>query len=313
MVNEIIQKYKEGKSISQLLIEYPSYNRRQINKILTENHIVIRGGRKRKELTNNQIEEIKEMINNGAFLVEIANYFNFDKETMRNKLNELGLTIKNKNRINRKIKSDFFSKIDSPIKAYWLGFLFTDGSVDHYKTTGRIRLQLQEKDLEILEKFKEDLGIDSKIIYDIRDNSTCCSVEFVDEQIFNDLGKYGIIPNKTYMTNRVPYDKIPEKYLKNFVLGLFDGDGNLNCSKDFTDVSLGYTAYHQTEVEDFQYLINKLANIPTKNKIFFTSAWHTQWRGRRQVLQILDILYENNPRFLKRKYDIYLALKNSFN
>ena len=140
MVNEIIQKYKEGKSISQLLIEYPSYNRRQINKILTENHIVIRGGRKRKELTNNQIEEIKEMINNGAFLVEIANYFNFDKETMRNKLNELGLTIKNKNRINRKIKSDFFSKIDSPIKAYWLGFLFTDGSVDHYKTTGRVRL-----------------------------------------------------------------------------------------------------------------------------------------------------------------------------
>lgn len=313
MVNEIIQKYKEGKSISQLLVEYPSYNRRQINKILTENHIVIRGGRKKKELANAQIEEIKEMIDNGAFLIEIANHFNFDKETMRNKLKELGLSIKNKNKINRKIKSNFFSKIDSPIKAYWLGFLFTDGSVDHYKTTGRIRLQLQEKDLEILEKFKEDLGIDSKIIYDVRSNSTCCSVEFVDEQIFNDLRKYGIIPNKTYMINRIPYDKIPEEYLKNFVLGLFDGDGNLNCSKNFSDVTLGYTAYYQTEVEDFQYLINKLANIHTKNKNFFTSAWHTQWRGRKQVLQILDILYENSPRFLQRKYNIYLALKNSFN
>ena len=192
------------------------------------------------------------MIDNGAFLKEIAQYFNFDPETMRNKLNELGLEIKNKNRVNRHIKSNYFSSIDLPEKAYWLGFLFTDGSVDHYGATGRIRLQLQENDLEILEKFKEDLGLECKIIYDKRVNSTCCSVEFVDEQIFNDLGKYNIIPNKTYIVDRIPFDKIPEQFLPNFVLGLFDGDGTLSCSNDFSkDVVFGYTAYHQSEVKDF--------------------------------------------------------------
>lgn len=103
--------------------------------------------------------------------------------------------------------------------------------------------------MEILEKFKEDLHIDSKIIYDKRPNSTCCSVEFVDEQIFNDLAKYGIIPNKTYTVDRIPYDKIPKEYLSAYTLGLFDGDGSLSCSQDYsTDVTLNYTAYHETEV-----------------------------------------------------------------
>ena len=30
----------------------------------------------------------------------------------------------------------------------------------------------------------------------------------VDEQIFNDLGKYGIVPNKTYETNHILYNYI---------------------------------------------------------------------------------------------------------
>lgn len=181
MESEIISKYQAGESISKLLQQYPNYNRRQINKILLDNNISIRGGRKKKTLSQEQIVTVTEMINNGAFLKEIADYCKLDKETMRIRLKELGLKITNTNRVNRRIKSDYFSVIDSPIKAYWLGFLFTDGTVDHYQKTGRIRLQLQERDKEILEKFKEDLSLDCKIIYDIRPNSTCCSVEFVDE------------------------------------------------------------------------------------------------------------------------------------
>lgn len=314
MEKEIIQKYQNGKSISQLLIEYPELNRRKINKILTNNGIAIRGGRNKKTLTNSQIEEIKRMIDNGAFLKEVADYCNLDRETMRLKLQELNLKITNTNKINRHIKSNYFSQIDTPEKAYWLGFLFTDGSVDHYKSTGRIRLQLQEKDLEILEKFKEDLGIETSIIYDKRSNSTCCSVEFVDEQIYNDLKEYNIIPNKTYEIDHIPYEKIPKDFWPAYALGLFDGDGSLFVSNDYsTDVSINYTAYHESEVKDFQNLINLIANISTTNKNFFTSAWHTQWRGRLQVLKILDILYSNCPRHLKRKYDKYIALKNSLN
>jgi hypothetical protein len=252
------------------------------------------------------------MISNGALLKDIIDYSGFDSQTVKYRLIELGIEINNTNRVNKRLKSNYFSEIDSPEKAYWLGFLFTDGSVDHYKTTGRIRLQLQERDKEILEKFKEDLCLDCKIIYDIRNNSTCCSVEFTDEQIYNDLANYDIIPRKTYEIDHIPYKKVPKKYWESYALGLFDGDGSLSCNNDCSkDVTLNYTAYHETEVQDFQELINTLIGKEEKNKNFFTSAWHTQWRGRLQVLKILSILYEKCPRHLERKYQKYLSLKNS--
>lgn len=312
MEEKIIKEYLKGKSISSLLFDYPTYNRRQITKILKDNGVTIRGGRKKKMLSDEQITEIKKMIDDGAFLIEIASYCKLSKETMRIRLNDLGLKIKNTNRINRHIKSNYFSVIDAPEKAYWLGFLYTDGAVDHYRATGRIRLQLQEQDKEILEQFKKDLGIESKIIYDTRPNSTCCSVEFTDEQIFNDLAKYDIIPNKTYKIDHIPYKAIPKEYLKDFVLGLFDGDGGLSLNANApNDVTLSYTAYYETEVKDFQFLINSLANIQKDLKNYYTGAWRTQWRGRLQVLKILDILYKDSPRYLKRKYDKYITLKNS--
>lgn len=311
MNQNIINEYLSGKSISQILLEYP-YTRREITQFLKDNNVTIRGGRKKKTLTESQIEEAKQMIKEGAFLNELAEYFKLDKETMRIRLSELGLKITNTNRINRHIKSNYFSQIDNPVKAYWLGFLFTDGAVDHYKATGRIRLQLQQQDIEILEKFKEDLGIETKIIYDKRPNSVCCSVEFVDEQIFQDLNKYDIIPNKTYEIAHIPFDKIPKEYQTAFVLGLFDGDGSLSCSENYSsDVTLGYTAYHESEVKEFQIYIDTLIDKQNSTTCFFTSAWHTQWRGRLQVLKILDKLYASCPRHLARKYNIYVALKNS--
>ena len=156
-IKEIIDKYVAGKSISALLLEYPKLNRREITSLLRNNNITIRGGRSKKTLTDDQIEKVKIMIANGAFLNEIANELKLDKGTLKLRLDELGIKITNTNRVYRRIRCDYFSSIDSPEKAYWLGLLFTDGSVDHYGHTGRIRLQLQEQDIDILKKFKEDL------------------------------------------------------------------------------------------------------------------------------------------------------------
>lgn len=310
MEQKIIQEYLNGKSINQLSKEY-SVSYHSIQKLLRDNNITIRGGRKKIELTDIEKAELTEQYNNYIPIKEIALKLHYNVDVINRTIKELGLT-RSSNRVNRNIKSNFFSNIDSPIKAYWLGLLFTDGSVDHYKTTGRIRIQLQEQDLDILKQYQEDLGIESKIIYDTRPNSVCCSVEFVDEQIFNDLGKYGIVPNKTYECKHIPYELIPKEYWPAFALGLYDGDGGLSCSANFsTDVTMNFTSYYESVVQDFQILIDLLINKENHTKNFFTSAWHTQWRGRKQVLEILDYLYSNCPRHLERKYQKYLQLKNS--
>lgn len=310
MENKIIEEYLNGKSIKKLSQEYPfSYYR--IQKILTKNNITIRGGRKKKELSKKQLIEYEKDLKNGISDIELSKKYLLDKTTLRRIKEEHGFE-RNYNRINKRIKNNYFSEINSHEKAYWLGFLYTDGNIDHYRHTGRIRLQLQEKDKEILEKFKECLQIDSKIIYDKRINSVCCSVEFVSEQIYQDLINFGIVPNKTYLSKHIPFEKIPKQYITSFLLGLFDGDGNFYCSENYsTDVTFGFTSYYESVVKDFQKEIDKIIHKKKSNKIFFTSAWHAEWRGRKQVLSILNILYKDCPIHLNRKYQLYLKLKQS--
>lgn len=310
----IIEEYtKNKKSINQLSKEYPiTYC--GIQKILRENQISIRGGRKKKvdSLTPEQLRSIELMYKEGKTLQEIASIIGFHKQTIGNIIKEKGFSRPNNNRVNKRINSSYFSIIDSEEKAYWLGFLFTDGSVDHYGVTGRIRLQLQKIDVDILEKYKECLCLDCKIIEDKQRNLV--SVEFTDEQIFNDLSKYGIVPNKTYECKHIPFNKIPPQFLVHFIRGLYDGDGCLTMSEDCsTDVTFGFTSYYESIVQEFQLAIDNLINKTTHNKNVYTNTWHTNWRGRLQILSILDILYKDSNIYLDRKYQKYLKLKDSLN
>ena len=56
-----------------------------------------------------------------------------------------------------KINKNFFNKIDTEEKAYFLGFLYADG----YNNTDRnsVALSLKEDDKEILEKYSEKTDI----------------------------------------------------------------------------------------------------------------------------------------------------------
>jgi len=310
MEQKIIQEYLEGKSISFLSQHYNiPYGR--IQRLLKSNNVTIRGGRKLKVLSEEQKKQATDLFNEGIAIKTIAKTIGTDVTVLNRFIEEQGLT-RSKNRVNKRILDDYFSKIDSSEKAYWLGFLFTDGTVDENKGSKRIRLQLQQKDISILEKLKECLQLDSKIIYDKRPNSVCCSVEFVSEQIFNDLGNYGIVPNKTYVTKNIPYDKIPKEFLPAFALGLLDGDGSVQvAANDPTDVTVGFTSYYESVVKDFQMIVDSLIEKEDHSKLFFTSAWHTHWRGRQQVLKILDKLYSSCPLHLERKYENYLKIKES--
>ena len=310
MEKEIIQKYLNGASISALEKEYyPSYNYRKIRKILNDNNIEIRGGRKKKTLTNKQLQYLEQKYcNEGEDLNKLAEYFNWDRETLRNLINEKGLVKKTNNRVNKRLNEEYFSVIDSEEKAYFLGLLITDGSVDKKDgRQGRIRLQLQATDKDILIKFKNALQVDSDLILDPRGNQ-CYSVEFSSDKIFNDLSKYNIIPNKTYSISNLPTN-IPNHLMKDFLRGMIDGDGSITFDKIMSkDVALNFTSYYQSFVLDFQKEINKLINKSEPNKVFFTSAWHCQWRGYNQVLNILNILYKDATIYINRKYQLYNQL-----
>ncbi len=63
-------------------------------------------------------------------------------------------------------RKDYFEEINTPDKAYFLGFLKADGYID--KNRNRVALRLQEKDVEILRKFCDVLQLPQSRINKIK-------------------------------------------------------------------------------------------------------------------------------------------------
>jgi len=113
-----------------------------------------------------------------------------------------------------------FEKCDTPDKAYWIGFIMADGCViDDKKKQYQLIVGLAKKDYSHLEKLRKFLGT-NKPIEKMKDDG--CQLRINSKKIVRDLYKYGIIPNKT---GREIVKGIPQKYLRDFIRGYFDGDG----------------------------------------------------------------------------------------
>lgn len=142
---------------------------------------------------------------------------------------------------------DFFKVIDTKEKAYWLGFLFADGYITIEHTCSgdyyRMGIELSEKDRIIIEKFCKTIGLNPKLIKTrVRLHSytkkkyRSCSIRWGDQDFAHDLIKHGMeyeYNNEKRM--RVKIMKLPEllnhELMITFILGFYDGDGNLGLKK----------------------------------------------------------------------------------
>lgn len=307
---EIIKRYVEGESISSLAQTTP-YSYMVIRNMLVSAGVQIRGGRKKIEFTPEQIEYITNEYCYGiATLNDIAKHLEIPKTRVQSFIVNNHLTRQNpnsKNRVNKHLIYDYFSCIDTPEKAYYLGLLFTDGSVDTNRY--RIRITLQSRDKDILEQMRKDLQVDSNLILDPRGKG-CFSLEFCNKKMFEDLAKYNIIPNKTYSVKHLPTN-IPKEFEKDFLRGLLDGDGGITYSENMSsDVTVHFTSYYESIVTEFRDRIDLLIEKEKHNQPIYTTCWHVSWRGYNQVLSILNILYKDSSRYINRKYEKYLSLLN---
>ena len=134
------------------------------------------------------------------------------------------------------LKSDFFEKINTKEKAYWLGFMIADGFVtiranrNNIKTIGMV---LSIKDESSINSLISTLGlnISFKNYYEIErlDKNKVkkifryCRINWNNQKMANDLIYHGVVPNKSKII-RLPELDNRKLYLA-FLLGYFDGDG----------------------------------------------------------------------------------------
>ena len=198
-----------------------------------------------------------------------------------------------------------FEIIDTEEKAYWLGFLYADGSVG--STDNRIELGLAEKDLNHIEKFKEFIGVPNKISY--RPQTKSYRYIFKSIPCKEDLIKQGCVPKKSLILKFPTEQQVPNYLIKHFIRGYFDGDGWFSNTSSCFQVGIIGT-------EDFIKGFLNIIEIQNKNNKIFTvhredGAKRYVFSGLNDVTNFLNWIYKDATIYLDRKYNHYLDFINN--
>lgn len=109
----------------------------------------------------------------------------------------------------------------SPNFAYAIGLIASDGNLN---SDGR-HIAFVSKDIELAKKFKTALKINNKITRVGRGGETVkeyYGVSFGDKIFYKFLNTIGLTKRKS---KTIEFVNIPEKFFRDFLRGLFDGDG----------------------------------------------------------------------------------------
>lgn len=124
----------------------------------------------------------------------------------------------------REIREDFFRRIDTPEKAYWLGFLSADGWIVTEKGTLRgVGFALHERDQAILEQYAQSIRFPGSPIR-TRKGSPLMQVKFTSPAMAADLVTHGVTPQKS---RTIAWPELEAHLLRHYARGVFDGDGSV--------------------------------------------------------------------------------------
>lgn len=297
-IKQIIDWYeKDGYTISYIAEKLLKCRSSSISTILKNNNITIRGQKSGRVLNINEEKEVIDLyVHHRYSQQQIAEKFSCSSFVIHNILKRNNIKIISQPKINKQQREDYFDIIDSEHKAYWLGFIFADGNVHK----NELSIEIHEKDKALLEQFKEDLNLNSKITIRHRKNTSVCCIRMTSSHLCNSLAQYGIIPNKTKNVHHLP--EVPIDFLPHFLRGLIDGDGWITIDKSGY-YHIGFVSNYQSVCEDFKKYCNILTNNLCKAKI--TRKGKTpcfQIQGKQATKQLATVLYKDNTICLSRKY-----------
>ena len=200
--DELIAKYLSGKTLNELHEEY-GFKSDTISKYLRNHGVEIRSPFK---FNSEEKEAICIDYEDGMTEKKLAIKYNSNRTTIRNVLKEYGIKRRGSSEYRiYSLNESYFDEINTPNKAYILGFLYADGNVSKKKY--RIQLSLQEGDVEILNRIKEELNSGAPLVYkefekyndkyNIKTQNQW-SLDLNCRHMHESLCRWGVIPQKTH-------------------------------------------------------------------------------------------------------------------
>lgn len=297
---KLIDDYKNIQSISKLAILW-NIDYRTIRKFLRSVG-VFSEPKKSKPLND---AEVQRMYVDGVPIREIANRMESTHRRVRDLLLKIGVPLRGNRWYD--YNEDYFSKIDTSEKAYWLGFLYADGCVfsDGYKINS-VTVKLSSCDKEHLISLKCAVGYTGQIkdrsynatfpIKKYNGSFKSSQLRITSKKMVKDLITLGCHQNKSLTVCFPNHSVVPTDFISHFIRGYFDGDGSVSTS----DPQVSFLGTYQFLEEIRNILSKTIGTAPVKihrhNRIF-----HLHYGGRLQCKAIGEYLYKNATVWLDRK------------
>lgn len=214
---------------------------------------------------------------------------------------------------------DYFKKIDTERKAYFLGFILADGCVylGVNKNSYRFQMNLQTQDKYILEELQKDIGSDYKIQdkqFGYKKNGDPKFISLLkinSSKLCEDLINLGVIPRKS-MKQEMKKNLIPNKLISHFIRGYFDGNGSCSIRKNLISLDFFGSKTICLQIDEYLKLNNINKNVlygNNKNELYGLRINNTD-----NKILLYYYLYEDATIYLKRKkekFDKFLQYKKS--
>ena len=298
---DIVKSFQEGKTFKELQDKYNAHYF-TIKKVLEEYNV---NTNSKRRWTEQQKKDIVRMYIEESRTIDYIKkkYTTHDREISKIlRENGIDTSYYQPRRINRNINRDYFETIDTEEKAYILGILMADGCVRE-KRKDQLYLSLELIDKEIIEFIKKELKLENKIKamnrkrdY-IKNEKTTYTITVAEQKLCSDLSKYGIVPNKTVVTERL-VQNIPFDLRKHYLRGLFDGDGSIGYYNNRWSITL--TNNHPEFLKDVGSWVEELLGFKCP-KVSKTSTSNMITYTGKKAGEIMKLLYQNNKISINRK------------
>jgi intein-encoded DNA endonuclease-like protein len=258
---------------------------------------------------------VVELYKSGMSQLQIEKLYNVSHGVVARILTKYDIDFRDASHKSRKYTLDelYFDSVDNNNKAYILGLLYADGC--NYTKTNMIKIELQERDKDILDKINIELGSNRPLKYctlNSKNNNwqNTYRLTIVNKHMSEALSALGMIPNKSLILDFPEW--LDESLIPHFIRGYMDGDGHIEWRKTkfLTMVSTKQFCMRVKEICENKLgicaKIQDTANKSSNTKLLYIC-------GKTKMKQFLDYIYNDADLYIQRKYDTYKTICDEMN
>jgi hypothetical protein len=306
MFNKIKQLTEDGMSQAKIADLF-KIEKNEVKELIKANEWILL----KEDFSLDKIDHICELYKSGISAKALGNKYSIDKRRVQKWVKENGdLRSRDESHRITYFNEHLMDNINTPAKAYWLGFFYADAY--NCDITNTFNLALKGSDEDHLYKLVDLFELDrSKVYREINDSGyDVVNIKFYSKHLCTKLTELGCPRAKSFI---IKYPEWLDKTLDvHFIRGIFDGDGCLTYREKQKEWKWSITST--------QELCQSIANILKEKLEIHTSfscisktcnnTYNIDVAGNEQIKRLLDWLYKDSTKDIRldRKFERYQKL-----